>query len=32
MTDGLRHLILDDKVGTVLLFRSNFIDAAGLRA
>lgn len=31
VTDGLRHLILDDKVGTVLLFRSNFGDAAGLR-
>ncbi|MHB8719088.1 MAG: glycoside hydrolase family 3 N-terminal domain-containing protein [Candidatus Dormibacteria bacterium] len=28
---GLRHLILDDKVGTVLLFRPNFGDAAGLR-
>ncbi len=32
VTDGLRHLILDDKVGTVLLFRSNFGDAAGLRS
>ncbi len=31
VTDGLRHLILDDKVGTVLLFRTNFVDAAGLR-
>ncbi len=31
VTDGLRHLILDDKVGTVLLFRSNFGDSAGLR-
>ena len=28
--DGLRHLILDDKVGAVLLFRSNFGNAAGL--
>jgi beta-N-acetylhexosaminidase len=27
---GLRHLILDDKVGAVLLFQSNFGDAAGL--
>jgi beta-N-acetylhexosaminidase len=27
---GLRHLIVDDKVGAVLLFRSNFGDAAGL--
>ncbi|HWF58487.1 MAG TPA: glycoside hydrolase family 3 N-terminal domain-containing protein [Candidatus Dormibacteraeota bacterium] len=27
---GLRHLILDDKVGAVLLFASNFGDAAGL--
>ena len=31
VTDGLRHLILDDKVGTVLLFRSNFVDSTGLR-
>ncbi len=31
VTDGLRRLILDDKVGTVLLFRSNFGDSAGLR-
>jgi beta-N-acetylhexosaminidase len=31
VTDGLRHLILDDKVGTVLLFRTNFGNAAGLR-
>lgn len=30
MTDGLRHLILDEKVGTVLLFGDNFADAAGL--
>ena len=32
VTDGLRHLILDDKVGSVLLFRPNFGDATGLRA
>ncbi len=31
ITDGLRHLILDDKVGTVLLFRPNFLNSAGLR-
>jgi beta-N-acetylhexosaminidase len=31
VTPELRHLILDDKVGTVVLFRSNFGDAAGLR-
>lgn len=31
VTNGLRHLILDDKVGTVLLFRTNFGNAAGLR-
>jgi beta-N-acetylhexosaminidase len=31
VTDGLRHLILDDKVGTVLLFRANFGNAAGLK-
>lgn len=30
ISPGLRHLILDDKVGAVLLFRSNFGDAAGL--
>ena len=27
---GLRHLILDEKVGAVLIFRDNFTDAAGL--
>ena len=31
ITNGLRQLILVDKVGTVLLFRSNFRNAAGLR-
>jgi beta-N-acetylhexosaminidase len=31
ITPGLRHLILDDKVGGVILFRSNFIDAGGLQ-
>ncbi len=31
ITPGLRHLILDDKVGTVLVFRDNFLDAAGLK-
>ena len=30
ITDGLRRLILDEKVGTVLLFGDNFSDAAGL--
>ena len=30
ITPGLRHLILDDKVGTVLLFSPNFDDAGGL--
>jgi beta-N-acetylhexosaminidase len=30
ITPGLRHLILDDKVGTVLLFSPNFDSAAGL--
>src|SRR3989454_5614515 len=30
ITSGLRHLILDEKVGTVLIFRDNFTDAAGL--
>ena len=30
ITAGLRHLILDEKVGTVLIFRDNFTDAAGL--
>ena len=30
ITDGLRHLILDEKVGTVLLFGDNFTDAASL--
>jgi len=30
ITAGLRHLILDEKVGTVLIFRDNFNDAAGL--
>ncbi|MGI8847278.1 MAG: glycoside hydrolase family 3 N-terminal domain-containing protein [Candidatus Dormibacteria bacterium] len=30
ITAGLRHLIVDDRVGGVILFRSNFIDAAGL--
>ncbi len=31
ITPGLRHLIVDDKVGTVLIFRDNFVDAAGLK-
>jgi beta-N-acetylhexosaminidase len=31
VTPGLRHLIVDDKVGTVVLLPSNFGDAAGLR-
>jgi len=30
ITPGLRHLILDEKVGTVLIFRDNFTDVAGL--
>jgi len=30
ITDGLRHLILDEKVGTVLVFADNFTDAASL--
>ena len=30
ITDGLRHLILDEKVGTVLIFADNFTDAASL--
>lgn len=30
VTDGLRHLILDEKVGTVLVFGDNFSDAASL--
>jgi beta-N-acetylhexosaminidase len=30
VTDGLRHLILDQKVGTVLIFGDNFTDAASL--
>jgi beta-N-acetylhexosaminidase len=30
ITDGLRHLIVDEKVGTVLLFGDNFTDAASL--
>ena len=30
ITDGLRHLILDEKVGTVLVFGDNFSDAASL--
>jgi beta-N-acetylhexosaminidase len=31
ITDGLRRLILDEKVGTVLIFGDNFTDAASLR-
>ena len=31
ITEGLRHLILDEKVGTVLIFGDNFTDAASLR-
>jgi beta-N-acetylhexosaminidase len=31
ITDGLRHLILDEKVGTILIFGDNFTDAASLR-
>lgn len=30
ISPGLRHLIVDDKVGTVVLFRANFGTAAGL--
>jgi beta-N-acetylhexosaminidase len=30
VTEGLRHLILDQKVGTVLIFADNFTDAASL--
>jgi beta-N-acetylhexosaminidase len=30
ITDGMRHLILDEKVGTVLIFGDNFTDAASL--
>ena len=30
ITEGLRRLILDEKVGTVLIFRDNFTDAANL--
>ena len=30
ITDGLRRLILDEKVGTVLIFGDNFTDAASL--
>jgi beta-N-acetylhexosaminidase len=30
VTAGLRHLILDQKVGTVLIFADNFTDAASL--
>ena len=30
ITQGLRHLILDEKVGTVLIFSDNFTDAASL--
>ena len=30
ITDGLRHLILDEKVGTVLIFGDNFSDSASL--
>ena len=31
ITDGLRRLILEEKVGTVLIFADNFTDAASLR-
>lgn len=31
ITDGLRRLILDEKVGTVLIFSDNFTDAASLQ-
>src|SRR5436305_13283954 len=30
ITAGLRHLIVDEKVGTVLIFRDNFTDVASL--
>ena len=30
ITEGLRHLIIDEKVGTVLIFSDNFTDAASL--
>jgi beta-N-acetylhexosaminidase len=30
VTEGLRHLILDEKVGTVLIFSDNFTDTASL--
>jgi beta-N-acetylhexosaminidase len=30
ITDGLSHLILDEKVGTVLIFSDNFTDAVSL--
>jgi beta-N-acetylhexosaminidase len=30
ITEGLRHLILDEKVGTVLIFSDNFTDATSL--
>src|SRR2546428_1657488 len=30
ITTGLRHLIVDEKVGTVLIFRDNFTDVASL--
>src|ERR687883_1184747 len=30
ITPGLRHLIIDEKVGTVLIFADNFSDAASL--
>lgn len=30
ITDGLRHLILDEKVGSVLIFADNFSDGASL--
>mgnify|MGYP001351685978 CR=1 FL=1 len=32
ITDGLRRLILEEKVGTVLIFGDNFTDAASLLA
>ncbi len=31
ITPAVRHLIVDDKVGTILLFRANFGNAAGLQ-
>jgi beta-N-acetylhexosaminidase len=30
ITDGLRHLIVDEKVGTVLIFADNFTDSGSL--